>query len=235
MPSDCYFPTYVINSLDSGDYTIGLFLDIQKAFDSIDHKILLDKLYAYGIRGVCNKLFESYLSNRLQYTTSNNLKSSFASIKQGIPQGSILGPLLFTLFINDLPSIFNPAHVVLYAYDSSIFFSHKDLMTLVQTINDKLFNLGKWLYYNRLHLNINKCHYILFHSRKPVVNFNVLIVLSFLVCMLMTAYHGMYILHISVANYLEVLALLVYLDIMLVKKSCCPFIMRFLCHIYSMV
>ena len=165
---------YVINSLDNGNYTIGLFLDIQKAFDSIDHKILLDKLYAYGIRGVCNKLFESYLSNRLQYTTSNNLKSSYASIKQGIPQGSILGPLLFTLYINDLPSIFNPAHVVFYADDSSIFFSHKDLMTLVQIINDKLFNLGKWLYYNRLHLNVNKCHYFLFHSRKPVVNFNIM-------------------------------------------------------------
>jgi hypothetical protein len=76
---------YVTNSLDSGNFTLGLFLDIQKAFDSIDHKILLRKLYAYGIRGVCNNLLESYLSNRFQYTSSNNVKSSFASIKQGVP------------------------------------------------------------------------------------------------------------------------------------------------------
>ena len=158
--------------LDNKNYTIGLFLNIQKAFDSIDHLILLQKLDNYGIGGICNNLIKSYLHNRFQFTVINGVKSSYMKICQGVPQVSILGPLLFTLYINDLPLIFKPAHTVLYADDSSIFFKHADLLSFSLFIKNNLSLLGKWLIQNRLHLYVNKCHYILFRLQKSVFNFD---------------------------------------------------------------
>ena len=92
----------ITKSLDSGDIVIGVFLDLKKAFDTVNHKILFKKLFAYGIRGNILKWFESYLPNRSQFIMYDNIQSETRSIKCGVPQGSILGPLLFIIYMNDI-------------------------------------------------------------------------------------------------------------------------------------
>ena len=91
----------VSRALDTGKIIVGVFLDLKKAFDTVDHDILLDKLYAYGIRDNIHLWFKSYLTNRKQFVSYNDSKSDIKDITHGVPQGSILGPLLFILYIND--------------------------------------------------------------------------------------------------------------------------------------
>ena len=91
----------VSKALDTGKYVVGVFLDLKKAFDTVDHSILLNKLYLYGIRGNIHNWFKSYLTNRSQYVEYNKVKSKTEIITHGVPQGSILGPLLFIIYMND--------------------------------------------------------------------------------------------------------------------------------------
>lgn len=144
-------------------------MDFCKAFDSIKHEILINKLSYYGIRGISLALLESYLSNRSQYVVVNNVKSGLEYIKYGVPQGSILGPILFLLYINDIVSIPGTPEIILYADDTSVFFSAHDLSTVVTTVNQWMENLSQWLTANQLALNVKKSKYIIFSSsNRPI-------------------------------------------------------------------
>lgn len=112
----------LINNFENQLYTIGVFLDFRKAFDSIKHDVLLQKLPFYGIRGIPLDLIRNYLSHRVQYTVINGFQSELKQIKYGVPQGSILGPLLFLLYINDLVNIAQTPDIILYADDTNVFF-----------------------------------------------------------------------------------------------------------------
>lgn len=150
----------IITNIENKQFTIGIFLDFRKAFDSIKHQILLTKLNMYGVRGIANKLINSFLSSRLQFTTYNGAKSDIHQIAYGVPQGSILGPLLFFIYINDIVNISHRSEMVLFADDSNVFFSDSNLQYLESTANDWLKDLSLWLVANQLELNILKTKYI---------------------------------------------------------------------------
>ena len=151
--------TYLSNELSEGidkNYkTIGIFLDLAKAFDTVNHNILLNKLECYGIRGIPNKLIKSYLTNRKQYLIYNETKSAQTDITYGVPQGSIIGPLLFLLYINDLHNTTNKLKFILFADDTSIFYMHQDETELRKTINNELTYVSTWFKSNKLSLNID--------------------------------------------------------------------------------
>ena len=159
----------ISTALEEGKHVIGIFLDFSKAFDTVDHDVMLLKLEHYGIRGVALKWFKSYLNERQQYVTYNSCKSNALNINCGVPQGSILGPLLFIIYINDLAKVAKNCFMMLFADDSNLFYSGYDIDELTKTINEELKNVLYWLEVNKLSLNVNKTHYIIFSSRNVSV------------------------------------------------------------------
>ena len=114
-------------ALDNNNFACGIFIDLQKAFDTVNHYILLQKLNHYGIRGVANAWFKSYLSNRTQYVSINGFESNTKNIHIGVPQGSVLGPLLFLIYINDLNVAINYSTVHHFADDTNLLITGKSL------------------------------------------------------------------------------------------------------------
>ena len=127
------------NSIDNNEFGCGIFIDLKKAFDTVNHSILLSKLNHYGVRGKAHDWFHSYLSNREQFVCINGHNSDSLFITFGVPQGSVLGPLLFLLYINDLPNTSKLLSFRLFADDTNIYFSHKNLNDLELILNQELF------------------------------------------------------------------------------------------------
>ena len=156
-------------SIDNHKYGCGIFIDLRKAFDTVNHNILLTKLEHYGIRGTALNWFKSYLSNRKQYVFLNGESSKLKDVTCGVPQGSVLGPLLFLLYINDLPNISKVFNFYLFADDTNIYCEANTLEELEFIINKELKELRTWLIVNRLSLNINKTNFVIFHPyNKPL-------------------------------------------------------------------
>lgn len=156
------------DALEKGNYGIGIFLDLSKAFDTIDLHILIDKLQHYGIRGLALDWFSSYILGRHQYVCINSQKSLLKSINHGVPQGSILGPLLFILYINDFVNSTSILHKVLFADDTNLFLSYKHPRELENILNSELAKVDTWFRCNKLSINISKTNYIMFRSNnKP--------------------------------------------------------------------
>ena len=168
-----HFLDNIFNSLNSpnNDYSLAIFIDLTKAFDTCDIDILLYKLNHYGFRGIANQWFKSYLTGRKQFTSIKGVNSSLKELLCGVPQGSILGPLLFILLINDLPNatdFFN----ILYADDTTLQKSSNDLRNLFNEANIELEKLSDWFKANKLTLNVSKTKYILFRKKSQNINFS---------------------------------------------------------------
>ena len=131
----------------------------------VNHNILLSKLYQYGIRGIPYNWFKNYLSNRHQYVNVNNTQSDKLPVTCGVPQGSILGPLLFLLYINDLNTVTKLLTLIMFADDTNIFISGDNLDNLTSVVNIELSKISSWFSANLLSLNIKK-NYILFSNQK---------------------------------------------------------------------
>ena len=143
----------ILNALDNKMFSLGVFIDLKKAFDTVNHRLLVEKFKYYGIRGVAYQFLESYLSNRLQFVQFKDGMSSKRNIHCGVPQGSILGPLLFILYINDMFKVSDLLHFIIFADDTNIFYLDKDPVRLVNTINNELNKLTQWFKVNKLSLN----------------------------------------------------------------------------------
>ena len=152
--------------MDDGEYAVGIFVDLAKAFDTVNHKILINKLNHYGIRGTSLKWFESYLNNRQQYVQIETSRSKQSLVSCGVPQGSILGPLLFLIYINDLNDIVQKSRIIMFADDTNLFFSGKSALELEIAINNELALVNEWFQVNLLSLNVAKTTYIIFCNKR---------------------------------------------------------------------
>ena len=167
----------LLQNFEEKKHTCAIFLDLAKAFDSVDHGILLNKLEKLGIRGLGLSLLKSYLTGRLHYVKTNDAVSEMKVLNIGVPQGSVLGPLLFLIFINDLPNA-TKFSVTLFADDTFLSLESSDINKLQIEANAELEKVRKWLLANKLTLNIIKSKFMLLTNRRNVCKENFLLKLD---------------------------------------------------------
>jgi hypothetical protein len=160
----------ITENIDSKLYSVAIFLDFKKAFDSLDHSVLLTKLEHYGIRGIALTLIKNYLTDRTQSVCYNNTISTPQTIITGVPQGSILGPLLFLVFINDIVYSSDIAQFLLYADDTTSLYTGSDLAALFTVINSDLLKISYWCNVNKISINYNKTKYTIFSPKQMAFN-----------------------------------------------------------------
>lgn len=156
----------ILSGFDKQEYTQTAFLDLSKAFDTVNHSILLKKLYNYGVRGCQANLIASYLQGRKQQVEWNGVTSSSRTVERGVPQGSILGPLLFVLYVNDLPGNIQTKSTCLYADDTTLLNCDKEINDLKEKTKNSIEEAQKWFEVNELQLNKDKTNILTFYSKK---------------------------------------------------------------------
>ena len=164
-----------IQSLDEGNYVFGIYIDLKKAFDTVQHQILLYKLQHYGIRGIALEWFDSYLSKRKQFVVTNGIQSDILeSSDYGVPQGSVLGPILFLLFINDIHKSLDKIIIKLFADDTNCFISGNNFNQLERLAETELNKLQKWINANKLTINFDpkKSSYCIFKPKNKCLPVN---------------------------------------------------------------
>ena len=160
----------LITAIEKGEIGIGIFIDFRKAFDTVDHSILLEKLNHYGIRGSALQWLQSYLCDRQQFVEFEGASSDMKYLRCGVPQGSNLGPLLFLLYINDLAHVSPNLFAILFADDSNFFCTGNDIDTLIDIVNHELKTIVSWLNSNKMSLNVDKTHFMIFKSQSKKVS-----------------------------------------------------------------
>ena len=164
--------------MDSGNTPTALYIDLSKAFDTLSFDIILQKLKHYGVMGTELRLLTDYLTNRKQYVVFNNHCSDITNIVNSVPQGSILGPLLFSIHINDLIRTSNKCKFIMYADDTTIYFNLEvfDPDNVSNEINNELEKITKWLKINKLSLNTQKTKLMVFYRKqKHIKELNIVI------------------------------------------------------------
>ena len=160
----------ISQAIERNEYTVGLFLDLSKAFDTVNHHILLGKLEHYGFRGVALEWFKNYLTNRKQMVNYKSVNSDTLVVSCGVPQGSVLGPLLFLIYVNGISQTSSLLSFLLFADDTNLFFSHKDIKILGKTVNQELCKVANWLACNKFSLNVKKTHFMIFKAKNKKMN-----------------------------------------------------------------
>ena len=159
-----YLSDYIKRQMDTRNYTGVVLIDLQKAFDTVDHNILLDKLYAVGLNSMAINWFRSYLTGRFQVVDVQGVHSDYSEITCGVPQGSILGPLLFLLYVNDMKSSVE-CELILYADDSILIATGKCIKDIETKLSENMLKLSHWLQDNKLSLHLGKTESILFATK----------------------------------------------------------------------
>ena len=160
------------SALDESKHVCGIFVDLQKAFDTVNHDILLNKLHHYGICGKMNEWFKSYLQGRKQIVTINGSDSELRELNHGVPQGSVLGPLLFLVYINDLNTCISNSKVYHFADDTNLLHINSCNKRLQRNIHYDLKRLTNWLDANKISLNSTKTELIYFRKKRSATPTN---------------------------------------------------------------